>query len=622
MDPVVTFKVFGGVKCSSGKTEVGPLSVVKWNDHFFFEKLNCTVEDVENATIVIELRDHRLLMSDSLVGSYVMDLTYVYFQPKHGLVHKWIGLANPESQDYSSIKGYLKVGISVLGEGDSQVDLAVSEVGELKDVDMLLPPQIQPKACQLVIRAIKAERLPHMDTGGTIDAYLECEFAGNKLKSKIIKADEANYSVEWYQDILIPAIIPTVSGKLKIRVWDYDVGTKDELVGTTILDFKDLERETKPGNPKRYSDYFWANLYGAPLKGTSGNFAEKMNVDPRLASYWRGRVLLRIRIEETDKPKLMVMPVTEPGLQSIVNDTYDGGDEYETRCQVFSGSGLPCEGKQLKVVMRWGYQTASSSLQTNVSGSCEWYETLPRKGIMSPSSNFDDLPDVFVYLTYDDNIVSYIRLRPRDYQAMNNQPEWLQLIPDKSTGAIKNDWEGGFLRLRFYCGKINPAVDTSSKYGWKEKLKRPAVGNKLLFVNLFQCRHLPSADSNGKADPYVIALCGPNKANTGKEDRMNNLNPMWYETLCLPVACFTKADAPPIVVQVWDYDSISSDDLMGMCVVKVRIRQMTEVSEDKATFQFPEWRKLTMGLSSGLGEILISFNLLDATPKPQVFNLL
>lgn len=49
---------------------------------------------------------------------------------------------------------------------------------------------------------------------------------------------------------------------------------------------------------------------------------------------------------------------------------------------------------------------------------------------------------------------------------------------------------------------------------------------------------------------------------------------------------------------------------------------MTEVSEDKATFQFPEWRKLTMGLSSGLGEILISFNLLDATPKPQVFNLL
>jgi hypothetical protein len=199
----VAIKVFGGVKCSSAKKEIGPLSTVKWNDHFFFEMKNCTVEDIESATIAIELRDHRMLLADSLIGSYLMDMTYVYFQDKHALVHKWIALANPDSSDYSAVQGYLKLGISVLGEGDSQVDLAVSEVGELKDVDMLLPPQIQPKACQLVVRVIKAEQLPKMDVGGTIDAYIECEFAGNKLKSKIIEADKANFSVQWYQDLLV-----------------------------------------------------------------------------------------------------------------------------------------------------------------------------------------------------------------------------------------------------------------------------------------------------------------------------------------------------------------------------------------------------------------------------------
>lgn len=360
-----------------------------------------------------------------------------------------------------------------------------------------------------------------------------------------------------------------MSGKVKIRVWDYDKGTKDELVGTTFIDFKELEREMKPETPKHYSNYFWANIYGAPMSGTSGNFADKMNVDPRLASYWRGRVLISVKIVETDKPKLMVIPVNEPELPALISDVYDGGDEYETRCQVFSGSGLPCVGKQLKVAVRWGSKLNSSTLQPNTNGACEWYETLTRKTIPSPSSNFDDLPDVFVYLMYDDVIVSYIRLLPKDYQSISCQPQWLQLIPDKSTGVIKNDWEGGFLRLRFYCGKLNPAVDTSSQAGWKEKLKKPTAGNKLLLANIFQCRNLPSADSNGKADPYVLIQCGANSVHTGKEDRMNNLNPIWYETLAVPVSCFNKADAPPVVVQVWDFDTIGSDDLMGMYVAKV-----------------------------------------------------
>lgn len=48
---------------------------------------------------------------------------------------------------------------------------------------------------------------------------------------------------------------------------------------------------------------------------------------------------------------------------------------------------------------------------------------------------------------------------------------------------------------------------------------------------------------------------------------------------------------------------------------------MTDASEDVSVFQTPQWRKLSMGLSSGLGEILISFNLVNAVPKPSAFNL-
>ena len=568
IDPLVSFQVFDSNKCSTSRSEVGTMSVVKWNDHFFFDRQDCSVEDIENSSLLIELRDKRFLMSDSLIGSYAMDLTYVYFQPNHAIVHKWLALANADSADYSAVKGYLKVGISVLGEGDEQVDLAVSETGEMKDEDLLLPPQIQPKACQLIIRAIKGEGLPKMDIGGTIDAYLECEFAGSRIKSKVVTADEANYCVEWYEDLYIPAVIPTVSGKLRVRIWDYDAGMRDDLAGTVVFDFEELLNEMKPGVPKRYGDYFWANIYGAPVKGSSGSFKQKMNADPRLASYWRGRILLSIKVIETDKPLLIVKPVQDPTLKRYIDDNYDGGTGYELRCQVYSGACLPQVGKQLRVMVKWGHQETASMSVLNTNGSCSWYESLKRKEINSPSENFSDLPDVFVYLMQDDTILGYMRLRPGDCRNIQVDPDWLQLIPDKSTGVIDKDWEAGFIRLRVYIGKTG-ARDDNSQGGWNLKPIQPPLGNKTLIANIYQCRNLPSADSNGKADPYVVIKCGASEALTDKKERMNNLNPIWYRTLALPVSCHSKSDAPPIVIQVWDYDMIGADDLMGMYLAKV-----------------------------------------------------
>ena len=67
---------------------------------------------------MIEVKDHRYLLKDSLIGNYEMDLTYVYFQPKHAIIHKWIVLANSEAEEFQAVRGYLKFGISVIAEGD------------------------------------------------------------------------------------------------------------------------------------------------------------------------------------------------------------------------------------------------------------------------------------------------------------------------------------------------------------------------------------------------------------------------------------------------------------------------------------------------------------------------
>jgi Ca2+-dependent lipid-binding protein len=83
-------------------------------------------------------------------------------------------------------------------------------------------------------------------------------------------------------------------------------------------------------------------------------------------------------------------------------------------------------------------------------------------------------------------------------------------------------------------------------------------------VTLVKAVDLPSADFNGKSDPYVVFKL----ANTTHKSSMipANLNPEWD-----PEETFAFiADEPKsavLDVQVFDHDRISKDDKIGSCVV-------------------------------------------------------
>jgi hypothetical protein len=53
----------------------------------------------------------------------------------------------------------------------------------------------------LKLRFFRAEKLPKMDTFGTIDAYIKCEYFNKKVKTKVIKAKDD--LVEWNQEIWV-----------------------------------------------------------------------------------------------------------------------------------------------------------------------------------------------------------------------------------------------------------------------------------------------------------------------------------------------------------------------------------------------------------------------------------
>jgi hypothetical protein len=68
---------------------------------------------------VIELQvfNSMSLGRSALIGSFKIDIGFVYDEPFHSLVSKWLLLSNPEDVG-SGAKGYLKVTINVLGPGD------------------------------------------------------------------------------------------------------------------------------------------------------------------------------------------------------------------------------------------------------------------------------------------------------------------------------------------------------------------------------------------------------------------------------------------------------------------------------------------------------------------------
>lgn len=55
---------------------------------------------------------------DAIIGVYTFDVAFIYFMDKHSLLHRWVALSNPSSENFNEVAGYLKLSISVSTVGD------------------------------------------------------------------------------------------------------------------------------------------------------------------------------------------------------------------------------------------------------------------------------------------------------------------------------------------------------------------------------------------------------------------------------------------------------------------------------------------------------------------------
>ena len=150
VDPVFLIESMGMKQYSTAKDDIGGIGEVVWSEHIFLEPKNIDKKDAEDGKISIKLQD-KGLFKDALIGSYEFDLSFIYLKKDHVLLHKWIALNNPGSENFAEICGYVKVSISVAATGDEQVQIKDDTSG-VEDPDILMSPSLNPTFYQIRIR--------------------------------------------------------------------------------------------------------------------------------------------------------------------------------------------------------------------------------------------------------------------------------------------------------------------------------------------------------------------------------------------------------------------------------------------------------------------------------------
>ena len=116
MDVLIEIVAFGQKQYSSVKKNIG-VEDTFWGEHFYYEHEFGNQNSLNKHRVKISVFDRARFTSDSLIGLYDIDLLKVYEEENHKLEHLWCGLVNIE-QDFSVITGYIKISLSIIGQGD------------------------------------------------------------------------------------------------------------------------------------------------------------------------------------------------------------------------------------------------------------------------------------------------------------------------------------------------------------------------------------------------------------------------------------------------------------------------------------------------------------------------
>ncbi|CAI5654207.1 unnamed protein product [Oreochromis niloticus] len=337
-------------------------------DEMFFYNLNMLPSELFDESINIRVYDSFSLRSDSLIGEFKLDVGYIYDEPSHAVMRKWLLLSDLDDSSLGP-RGYLKVSIIVVATGEEPPTEKRESNEEQDDIEnnLLVPAGVTMRSATLNLKVYRAEDMPQMDDafvqtvkqvfGGDgdrknlVDPYLEVSFAGKKASTKII---EKNANPEFNQFISLQVKFPSMCECIKLTMYDWDRLTKDDAIGTAFLNLSKISssggeiEETQTENSNTVTELSTAaseigflpafgpcyvNLYGSPREysGLPDPY-EELNHGKGEGVAYRGRVLVQLSTQLDGK--------TDKNVDDISSDDILVAQKYQRRrkyslCAVF-----------------------------------------------------------------------------------------------------------------------------------------------------------------------------------------------------------------------------------------------------------------------------------------------
>ncbi|XP_058399532.1 myoferlin isoform X2 [Diceros bicornis minor] len=340
-------------------------------DELFFYNVHITPSELMDEIISIRVYNSHSLRADCLMGEFKIDVGFVYDEPGHAVMRKWLLLNDPEDAS-SGAKGYMKVSMFVLGTGDEPPPEEQNHDNDSDDVEsnLLLPAGIALRWVTFLLKIYRAEDIPQMDDafsqtvkeifGGNadkknlVDPFVEVSFAGKKVCTNII---EKNANPEWNQIVNLQIKFPSVCEKIKLTVYDWDRLTKNDVVGTTYLYLSKIAAsggeveantgETEVGFVPTFGPCY-LNLYGSPREYTGfPDPYDELNAGKGEGVAYRGRILVELStfLEKTP-PDKKLEPISNDDL--LVVEKYQRRRKYSLSAVFHSATMLQDVGEAIQ----------------------------------------------------------------------------------------------------------------------------------------------------------------------------------------------------------------------------------------------------------------------------------
>ncbi|XP_067908724.1 myoferlin-like [Heterodontus francisci] len=341
-------------------------------DEIFFYNVVRSPEELFDESILIRVYNSFSLRSDSLMGEFKLDIGYVYDEPGHAILRKWLLLHDPEDTSAGS-KGYMKVSLFVLATGD-EPPVEKKEVNEEYDdveSNLLLPAGLTLRWVTFLLKVYRAEDIPQMDDAfaetvkslfgagsdkkNLVDPYVEVGFAGKKLCTKII---EKNANPEWNQIINLQVKFPSMCERISLTVFDWDRMTRNDAIGTVFLYLSKIassggeveDDEGTGASPANEGDTgdeevgflpafgpCYVNFYGSPREYTG--FAdpyEDLNYGKGEGVAYRGRILVELITKLDGNPEKKLEDI--PSDDVLVAQKYQRRRKYSLSAVFYAGT--------------------------------------------------------------------------------------------------------------------------------------------------------------------------------------------------------------------------------------------------------------------------------------------